>query len=264
MILAAWALLQGPRRSNSRQACPLRLHSIFYSSCMKPLTHSPALLVFVALAINALAEAPIALHWHQLADPFAQQFEDPYLDLTKPQFESLMVLARTRLALAEDLPPAERASLSARAEEVNAELEAQGLRPGWILDQREVVAARRERAAVATNPELEGSRVELTGYMLAGTDAPSGERVVYLLPDRGVCMHLPAPRPNQLLKLDIDVLPSPLGPCIAATVRGRLTARQEESEVPVLDDEVSLWSSWALDVEVSSTSGPLPKDLDNE
>jgi hypothetical protein len=87
-----------------------------------------------------------------------------------------------------------------------------------------------------------------------------GAMVAYLLPDRGVCMHLPPPVPNQLIRLDIDDLPEPLGPCINAAVRGRLSADENTATVPVFDDTAHLWSSWRLDVSEAITAGTLPPD----
>lgn len=205
----------------------------------------------------ALAQPLTVVDWAMLADPDAQQFEDPYRDLTKPQFESLMALARLQIALGGEVAEGERADLEERASDLSRNLQGEGLDPEWILDQREVVAARRQHAALATNPALDGERIELTGYLLVAPDAEDGATVAYLLPDRGVCMHLPPPPPNQLVRLDIDQLPEPLGPCIAAAVRGRLAANETTTTVPVFDDIVPLWSSLRLDVSEAITSGIL-------
>ena len=201
--------------------------------------------------------------WSMLADPDARQFEDPYRDLSQSQFESLMDLARLQNALGGELAEGERAVMSERALELSQNLQAQGLDPEWILAQRELVAERRKRAALSTNPKFDGESVELTGYLLVAPDMEDGETVAYLLPDRGVCMHLPPPVPNQLIRLDIDKLPEPLGPCINAAVRGRLTANETEAMVPVFDDTAHLWSSWRLDVREAITAGTLSPD-DND
>jgi hypothetical protein len=122
------------------------------------------------------------------------------------------------------------------------------------------VAERRQRAALSTNPSLDGESIEITGYLLVAPDMEDGAMVAYLLPDRGVCMHLPPPVPNQLIRLDIDDLPEPLGPCINAAVRGRLSADENTATVPVFDDTAHLWSSWRLDVSEAITAGTLPPD----
>ena len=70
-------------------------------------------------------------------------------------------------------------------------------------------------------------------------------------------MHLPPPAPNQLVRLEINQLPEPLGPCIAAAVRGRLSANETTTSVPVFDDTVPMWSRLRLDVSEAITSGDL-------
>lgn len=221
---------------------------------------------YVALSLGlllfsngALTQPPKVVDWAMLVDADAQQFEDPYRDLTQSQFESLMRLARARIALDEaNLGQEERAEIEERAAALTKELRTQGLDPDWILAQREVVAERRQRAALSTNPELDGEHVEITGYLLVATDVDDGEVVAYLFPDRGVCMHLPPPAPNQLVRLKIEQFPEPLGACIATAVRGRLSPIESTATVPVLDDTVPLWSRWHLDVSEVTTSGSLP------
>jgi hypothetical protein len=205
----------------------------------------------------ALAQSSTSVDWPMLADPAAQQFHDPYRELTEPQFQSLMALARLRIALGGELAEGERADLEARASDLSRSLQSQGLNPEWILAQRDAVAARRQHAALATNPALDGERIELKGYLLVAPDEEDGRTVAYLLPDRGVCMHLPPPAPNQLVRLELEQLPEPLGPCIAAAVRGRLSADETTVTVPVFDDTVPLWTRWRLDASEVITSGNL-------
>ena len=150
-----------------------------------------------------------------------------------------------------------------RASKLSKDLRAQGLDPDWILDQREAVASRRQHAALATNDALEGEHVELSGYLLVAPDVEDGAMVAFLLPDRGVCMHLPPPAPNQLIQLKVDELPEPLGPCISAAVRGRLSADETMATVPVIDDTIDLWSRWKLQVKEVITSGTFSAETDD-
>ena len=222
-----------------------------------------ALLALLLLSHSVQAQLSMPVDWSMLADPEAQQFEDPYRDLTQSQFESLMALARLQIALSGELAEGERTDSQERASELSQNLHGEGLDPEWILAQRELVAERRQRAALSTNPKLDGESVELTGYLLVASDMEDGETVAYLLPNRGVCMHLPPPVPNRLVRLDIDKFPDPLGPCIPAAVRGRLSANESTATVPVFDDTAHLWSSWRMDVSEAITSGTLSPD-DNE
>ena len=217
------------------------------------------------LSHSVQAQPLMPADWSMLPDPEAQQFEDPYRDLSQSQFESLMALARLQITLSGETAEGERAVLQERAWQISKDLQAQGLDPEWILAQREAVAERRQRAALSTNPGLDGASIEITGYLLVAYDIEDGAMVAFLLPDRGACMHLPPPAPNQLIRLDIDHLPEPLGPCIHAAVRGRLLANENAATVPVFDDTVSLWSSWRLDVSEAITAGALsPNETEHE
>ena len=222
-------------------------------------SHIFFLLLFIPLAV---AQTWTPVDWPMLLDKDAQQFEDPYRNLTPSQFESLMALAQLRMAQGDAGPGGQPAEWSERAAEITKDLQAQGLDPDWILAQREAVAARRQHAALATNGALEGVQVELTGYLLVGIDAEDGAKVAFLLPDRGVCMHLPPPAPNQLIKLVIDELPEPLGPCISTAMRGQLSADESRATVPVFDDTVNLWSRWKLEVSEAITSGTFSSEID--
>ena len=215
------------------------------------------MIAFGVLSFGLCAQAqPLkTIDWETLVDPAAQHFEDPYRDLSSDQFQSLMALARLQIALDGDLTEGERADLDGRVSELSQDLQEQGLDPEWILAQREAVAARREHAATATNAALEGEQVELSGYLLVAPDVDGGKLVAHLLPDRGVCMHLPPPAPNQLIRLVIDRMPHPLGPCIATSVRGRLAPHEFRATVPVFDDTVLLWSRWQLEVREVITAG---------
>ena len=221
-----------------------------------------------AFAIAGILSAPFAtaqtaphVDWSALPDAQAQTYEDPYRELTQPQMQQLMELVRLRQASsAEDTDEAQKDTLQKQAAHIEKSLRTQQLDPDWILSQREAVAARRKHAALAINAELEGKLVTMSGYLLNATSLDDGTNVTYLLPSRGVCMHLPPPAPNQVLKLVVEQLPVPMGPCIASVVRGRLSGSEARHTVPSADDSTPMWSRWEMRVTESSTTTPLPLD----
>ena len=211
------------------------------------------------VAVSATAQSPLSVSWPMLMDPQAQVYEDPYRDLTQAQMKKLMTLASVQQQLASgELSTEDTEGHSRRAAAIEEEFRSQGLDAGWILSQREPVAARRQHAAVATNSQLEGKQVELIGHFLNTTSLETGETVTYLVPDRGVCMHLPAPPPNQVIYLRVEQLPDPVGPCIAAAVRGRLSVEELQHHVPSADGPVLVWSRWKMDATEITTSGSMP------
>lgn len=216
-----------------------------------------SLLAFAMVTVCVRAgESGASVDWSMLPDPEAQVFEDPYRGLSHDQMASLMQLVRYRQQLAiEQEGHGGHELLLEKTKKEEAYLSEQGLDPNWILSQREIVASRRERAALATNQGLEGATVELTGYFLNATSLDTGERVAYLVPNRGVCMHLPAPAPNQVIQLHVAQDPEPSGPCIAALVRGRLFAAESRHTIPSADGTTVMWNRWSMKVADIRTTG---------
>jgi len=197
---------------------------------------------------SAVATETIPVEWSQLPDPSAQEFEDPYRDLAPEQMSDLMSLVRLREQLAADsIPVEERKQLEARTTELEAALQAGGIDVEWLLSQRWVVADRRRHAAVATNAALDGQSVEIAGFLILAPPTESGEQAAYLLPDRGVCNHLPPPPPNQLVRLLMKDLPETGGSCVPAVIQGTLRAEETRYEVVVIDHSLPMWSAWTLE-----------------
>lgn len=216
--------------------------------------------VFTSLLVVSVVVQPATpVSWPMLMDPEAQVYDDPYRDLTQPQMQKLMTLASIRQALLSGGATAgQEENLQQRATAIEEDFRSAGLDASWILAQREVVAERRQRAAVATNSQLEGRQVELVGYFLHTTSLDTGKKVTYLVPNRGVCMHLPAPTPNQVVRLVMDKMPDPIGPCIAAALRGRLSVEEAQQTIPSADGSTPMWSRWKMDVSEVTTTGTLP------
>jgi hypothetical protein len=161
-----------------------------------------------------------------------------------------MSLVRLRQDLENDaLPAEEHRDLQARATGLEAKLRAADIDVEWLLSQRWVVADRRRQAAVAVDSALDGQLVEIAGFLIPAPPTDNSAASAYLLPDRGVCSHLPPPPPNQLVRLDLASAPEIDIFCAPAMVRGRLRVEESRLEAFVIDDAVPMWSSWALKVE---------------
>ena len=226
-------------------------------SLAKFLVRSTAFLAMSSLPV--FAQPALTISWSMLLDADAQVYEDPYRDLTSPQMNELMALARVQQLLTSgERSETEVEELQQKADAIERDFESEGLDASWILSQREIVAERRQHAAVATNNQLEGKQVELSGYFIHAVSLESGESVAYLLPDRGFCMHLPTPPPNQIVRLVVEKLPDPLGPCIAAAVRGRLTVEESQNTISSADGPAQVWSRWKMNDSEVTTSGALP------
>jgi len=233
------------------------------------MTHLAYLAATAALAIAVapvIAGEATPVEWSQLPDPPAQEYEDPYRNLAPEQMTDLMSLVRLREQLGADaMSVEERTQLEARITELEAALQAGGIDVEWLLSQRWAVADRRRHAAVATNAALDGQSVQIAGFLILAPPTDRGEASAYLLPDRGVCNHLPPPLPNQLIRLLMKEAPETGGSCVPAVIRGTLRAEESRHEVIVIDHSLPMWSGWMLEaIEVrvadrSMSDEPVPR-----
>ena len=220
---------------------------------VRPMTRPAFFAATAALLFTAaplLAGEATSIEWSQLPDPSAQEFEDPYRDLAPQQMSDVMSLVRLREQLGADaMSVEERTQLEARITRLEAALQAGGIDVEWLLSQRWVVADRRRQAAVATNAALDGQSVEIAGFLMPAPPEDSGEVTAYLMPDRSVCMHLPPPPPNQLVRLVIETAPDIEGSCMPVVVWGTLKAQESRHEVFMIDHSVPMWSAWTLETD---------------
>ncbi len=225
-------------------------------------------LALVAGAAQVLAE-PVSVDFGDLADPKARVFDDPYLAMGPERLEDLKAVVRIdeRLAKA-DLPSDTRQRLEARRDAARQSLTGSGFDIDKLLAQRWMVAEKRRRALLATNPVLEGAKVEMAGYLIPAESSADGRAIGYLVPVVGMCSHIPAPPPNELVRLHFD--PAMLTESIYLPVRvsGMLRSEANDETIHLLDGKVRMVSLWRLDTlsvvpvaAPSFTSTPsLPRD----
>lgn len=217
------------------------------------------LVTALALATGAaqLAAEPAKIGFDDLADPAAHAFVDPYLAMGAERLNDLRTVVRLDARLAEaELRLQARQRLEARREAARQALASEGFDIEALLAQRWTVAKQRKQALVATNPALAGANVRLDGYLIPAGTGPDGRRIGYLVPVVGMCSHMPAPPPNELVRLHFD--PSMRADSIYLPVRVRGTLRTEASDetIHLLDGEVRMVSLWRLDARVIEAEGP--------
>lgn len=210
-----------------------------------------ATLVAAMLSTHAVAGSePDLLNWDNLVDFSAQDFEDPYRDVAPEQLSTLISMVRMQEQLeGGGVDNAARPRVEARIAQKRADLEAAGVDIAYLLEQRWVVAEKRRNAAVAVNPEVDGTSVQIGGFLIPAPPNDEGQPMAYLVPERGMCSHVPPPPPNQLLQL---VLPDPLGTLRMyepVVVSGTLLAEETKRDLFVVDGPVPMWSAWKLEAE---------------
>ncbi len=215
-----------------------------------------------ALASMAVASEPSRIEWPSLVDEAAQSYEDPYRDLSYDQLDDLRSVVRLRARLeggevAEDTRP----RLETRLAEAEAALEASGIDIAWLLDQRWVVAERRETAANAGNPEVDGRVVALAGFAIPAPPDDDGTPMAYLVPERGMCSHTPPPPPNQMVRLRLTGDWTPTMMHEPVLVSGQLAIAPSSREMVVVDGPVQMNATFAMQVdsvETAAQASPAP------
>lgn len=214
---------------------------------------APAVALYTQLALASPADM---LSWDALPDPAAQTYDDPFAELSAAQLQTLISVVRLRERLATGRQ-AERDDLRA-AEKKLSEL---GVDADALISQRWAVAERRRNAASAGNPKLDGETVTIGGFAIPGPSAEDGTKIVYLVPQPGLCSHMPPPDPNQMLRLRLkgEWYPQRIHEPVAVT--GRLHLDPTEHSFSVVDGLVRMNATWSMDVEAVDTSSPRPPPL---
>ncbi|WP_254436972.1 DUF3299 domain-containing protein [Ruegeria arenilitoris] len=219
-------------------------------------------MTILALALcgpSAAVVQGVALDWSDLPDPSVQVFDDPYRDLSPEQFDDVLFAVRLRGRLHQDVgSPEERLKWQELLIETEDALASDGIDIDWLLDQRNVVAQNRERAGTAGNPEFDGQTVTLAGFAIPAPPDADGNAIAYLVPQRGMCSHMPPPPPNQMIRvrLNEDWTPSYVHEPVRLT--GKLTIDPSEQNMMVVDGFLPMRATFLLDtdsVETLETQG---------
>lgn len=209
-------------------------------------------LVFSATSVLATENRP--LDWDDLIDHSVQTFEDPYRDLTYDQIENLREIIIETARIAEGgLSHADKALSEDRISGAKELLAEDGIDADWLIDQRWVVADRREKAATAANPNVDGQTVILGGFAIPAPPDADGTPVAYLVPERGMCSHMPPPDANQMIRARLKVHWKPSGIHEPVRVTGKLSIDPTAQAFRIVDGPVQMNATFQMDVEKLET-----------
>ena len=206
------------------------------------------LLVFVFLATfgsTALASEPI--DWADLIDQSAQTFDDPYRDLSYDDIGTLKTIVVAQKALEkETLTDEKRAELNTSRDDAKLRLLEGGIDADWLIAQRWVVAERREQAAAAGNPIVDGQVVALSGYAIPAPPDVDGTPIAYLVPERGMCSHTPPPNANQMIRVRLTDQWQPSFAHEPVRLTGRITISPTQEVFSIVDGPVQMNATFVM------------------
>jgi hypothetical protein len=203
----------------------------------------------LSLWMGAPCAGQSSVGWSDLVDAQAQTFEDPFAELTYQQLDHLRTIIRARERLNDDgLSDEDRARFGARLTKAETAMAQSGLDVDWLLSQRWSVAERRETAATAANPALDGKTVTLAGFAIPAPPGPGDAATAYLVSEPGACSHMPPPNPNQMVRVQLPDGWTPSANHVPVRLTGRLTISPTEHVVRVVDGPVKMRASFAMDV----------------
>lgn len=189
------------------------------------------------------ADDLLKIGWNDLVAP-VEPYEDPFLTLNSDQLMDLSIVAQIRARKERDknIPQYILDELE-KKEELLAE---QGIDVEGLLAQREIIKAKRQAAAAAANPSLDGKQIRMAGYMLP-LDY-DGELVVefLLVPFIGACIHVPPPPPNQIVHVKLQsgyrntILYAPVA------VEGRIHVGEIERDLYLVDGSSNIPMSYSM------------------
>jgi hypothetical protein len=216
---------------------------------------SRVVLVPIALFLSPV-QAEDSTSWDELIDAEAQVYKDPFAGLSGRQLNDLSELVRLRARLEESGPaPQERTDLKARLKELKTGLSEAGIKVDWILSQRWVVAERRERAATSGNAAFDGAKLTLAGYAIPAPPAEDGTPVAYLVPERGMCSHMPPPPPNQMVRVHLNGDWTPQYTHEPVQLTGTLSIAPSSHRIRLVDGEMVMQATYQMDAESAKTLG---------
>jgi len=204
------------------------------------------------------------IDWDDLRPPGAAEFENPYEDLSRSQLIDFSELVRRRSDIELTDDPAKRAEDRAEADRLRRRLAAQGLDVDALLAEVERVRDFQHERATGTNPEFDGERVRLGGYLLPLDRTARGQIDRFLLvPFVGACVHVPPPPPNQVIYVEPDAPVKDIGLFARVWIEGVVRSAPSSHSVFRVDGYQEVEVSYELDMTAIEPASSVERSGDN-
>ncbi len=198
------------------------------------------------------------IEWADLVDEAAQDYDDPFVELTGKQLSELRNLVRLRAQLEKGgATPEQLDQIQVDIEATEVNLAEEGIDADWLISQRWVVMERREKASTAANVDIDGVTVSLGGFVIPAPRDEDGSQMAYIVPERGMCSHVPPPPPNQMVRLRLSESWSPSIVYEPIVVTGQIRIDPTQKEMLVVDGPVLMKAAFTLEVDDVQIFGPI-------
>ncbi|MGV6825630.1 MAG: DUF3299 domain-containing protein [bacterium] len=181
--------------------------------------------------------------WPDMVNPDTQQFDDPYVAMSSDQLKHLIEVAGLRA-----MRQSGGVIDANRLHELTRSLEADGLDIDYLIAQRWLVAEKRKLAATSGNVAIADQEVKMMGFVIPAPPDVNGESIAYLVPERGMCSHMPPPAPNQMVKLRLPQEWQPSAIYEPVELTGQLQIAPSNQRITVVDGLVEMNATYQMDV----------------
>ena len=187
----------------------------------------------------------IQIGWQDLKGKVAPYY-DPFRELTQQQIYNLSIYGRV-LELQKEMPNRVTDKMVQMREEAKAKLMADKIDIDGLFAQREIIVAKRRKAAMATNSLLKNREIQIAGYLLA-LEFDQGLVTEFLLvPTVGACSHKPVPAANQLILVKSKQPFDAGSPYLPIRVTGTLQTNQQDKQLNLVDGNKQVQMAYFID-----------------
>lgn len=181
--------------------------------------------------------------WVSLIPEGVDDYEDPFLALKSDELYLLSRIARLR---DRGVKATDEGEQGEKLRGLEAEAQEAGLDLDYLWSMRGKITDLRMRAATAANEALAGQRLSLAGFAVPGQPTEDGDPTFYLVPERGMCSHVPPPDPNQMVRITVKPEDVPQYLHQPVMVSGPIETKRSRVQQYVLDGPVLMDASYAM------------------
>lgn len=187
----------------------------------------------------------IQIGWQDLQGKVAPYY-DPFRELTQKQIYNLSIYGRV-VELQKTLPNRVTEKMIQMGEEAKSKLIADKVDIEGLFAQREIIVAKRRKAAMATNSLLINRQIQISGYLLALEFNEGLVTEFLLVPTVGACSHKPVPAANQLILVKTKQAFEARSPYVPIRVTGTLQSNQQNKNLNLVDGNKQIQMAYFID-----------------